>query len=126
MIALPFVYTVAGLVFTASALLAAFDRARPRHWVNAAFWALLALSMLAGDRLGDLGNGVLVIALVGVVALGKLGPASASAPEAERQECATRHGNRLFALAPPSRRCATFESPCSIPRLSTAPRRPMF
>ena len=99
MIALPFVYTVAGLVFAASALLAAFDRAKPRHWVNAAFWALLALSMLAGDRLGDLGNGVLVILLVGVVALGRLGPPSASAPEAERQERATRHGNRLFALA---------------------------
>ncbi len=99
MIALPFVYTVAGLVFAASALLAAFDGSKPRHWVNAAFWALLALSMLAGDRLGDLGNGVLVIGLVGVVAIGRLGPASASAPEAERQERATRHGNRLFALA---------------------------
>ena len=99
MIALPFVYTVAGLVFAASALLAAVDRAKPRHWVNTAFWALLALSMLAGDRLGDLGNGVLVIALVGVVALGKLGPPSASAPEAERQARADQHGNRLFALA---------------------------
>jgi len=99
MIALPFVYTVAGLVFAASALLAAIDRAKPRHWVNAAFWALLALSMLAGDRLGDLGNGLLVIVLVGVVALGKLGPPSASAPEAERQARTVRHGNRLFALA---------------------------
>jgi uncharacterized membrane protein len=99
MISLPFVYTVAGLVFAASALLAAFDNAKPRHWVNAAFWALLALSMLAGDRLGDLGNGMLVIALVGVVALCKLGPPSASAPEAERQARADRHGNRLFALA---------------------------
>ena len=99
MIALPFVYFVAGLVFAASALLAAIDRAKPRHWVNAAFWALLALSMLAGNQLGDLGNGVLVIVLVGVVALGKLGPSSAGAPEAERQARAERHGNRLFALA---------------------------
>ena len=99
MIALPFVYTVAGLVFAASALLAAFDQAKPQHWVNAAFWALLSLSMLAGDRLGDLGNGVLVIVLVGVVALGKLGSPSASAPEAERQARADQHGNRLFALA---------------------------
>ena len=99
MIALPFVYTVAGLVFAASALLAAFDQAKPQHSVNAAFWALLSLSMLAGDRLGDLGNGVLVIVLVGVVALGKLGSPSASAPEAERQARADQHGNRLFALA---------------------------
>jgi uncharacterized membrane protein len=99
MIALPFVYTIAGLVFFAAAILAALDSDKPRRWVNAAFWALLAVSMFAGDRLGDLGNGVLVIALVGVAALGRLGPPSESAPAAERQERADRHGNRLFLLA---------------------------
>jgi len=99
MIEIHFVYVIAGLVFAASALLAAFDRAKPRHWVNAAFWALLAFSMFAGDMLGDLGNGVLVIGLVAVAALGRLGPPSASAPEAERQERAKRNGNRLFMLA---------------------------
>jgi len=99
MIEIHFVYVVAGLVFAASAALAALDRAKPRHWVNAAFWALLALSMFAGDWLGDIGNGVLVIALVGVAALGRLAPPSESTPEAERQERAARHGNRLFVLA---------------------------
>ncbi|MFM5895760.1 MAG: DUF979 domain-containing protein [Novosphingobium sp.] len=99
MIALPFVYLVAGAVFAASAVLSAFNTAKPRHWVNALFWALLALSMLAGDRLGDLGNGVLVIALVGAAAIGRLGGPAEGAPAAERQERAARHGNRLFALA---------------------------
>ena len=99
MIEIHFVYIVAGLVFAASAVLAALDRAKPRHWVNAAFWALLACSMFAGDWLGDLGNGVLVIALVGVAALGRLGPPAESAPARERQQRADRHGNRLFALA---------------------------
>ena len=99
MIGIHFVYVVAGLVFGAAAILAALDQDKPRHWVNAAFWALLAVSMFAGDRLGDLGNGVLVIALVGVAALGRLGPPSESAPAAQRQERADRHGNRLFLLA---------------------------
>ena len=73
MIGLAQVYIVAGLVFAAAALLSARDASNRKRWVNASFWALLALSMLAGDRLGDLGNGLLVIALVAVAALGGLG-----------------------------------------------------
>ncbi|MFM5917802.1 MAG: DUF979 domain-containing protein [Novosphingobium sp.] len=99
MIGLPFVYVVAGLVFAAAAMLSALDRTKPRHWVNAAFWALLALSMFAGDALGDLGNGFLVIALVGVAAMGRLGEAGPGAPEEARKAAAVRSGNRLFALA---------------------------
>lgn len=99
MIEIHYVYVVAGLVFAAAAVLAALDSERPRHWINAAFWALLALSMFAGDFLGDLGNGVLVIALVGVAALGRLGPPAESAPAAERQAAADRNGNLLFLLA---------------------------
>ncbi len=70
MIGLHFVYIVAGLIFAAYALLGAADRTNPRRFVNAAFWGLLALSFLAGDRIGDVGNGVLVLALVGVAMLG--------------------------------------------------------
>ena len=66
MITLAAVYTLAGLCFLAFAVLGARDAANPRRWGNAAFWALLALSMLAGDRLGDVGNGVLVLALVAI------------------------------------------------------------
>jgi uncharacterized membrane protein len=99
MIEIHFVDAVAGLVFAAAAVLAALDHERPRHWINAAFWALLALSMFAGDFLGDLGNGVLVIALVGVVALGRLGPPHESASADLRQAGADRYRNRLFVLA---------------------------
>ena len=99
MIGLAQVYIVAGLVFAAAALLSARDASNPKRWVNASFWTLLALSMLAGDRLGDLGNGLLVIALVTVAALGGLGRGAASDEPSERQARAAQHGNRLFLLA---------------------------
>ena len=99
MIGLAQVYIVAGLVFAAAALLSARDTSNRKRWVNASFWALLAVSMLAGDRLGDLGNGLLVIALVAVAALGGLGRSAAPDEPAERQARAAQHGNRLFLLA---------------------------
>ena len=58
MIKLGFVYTLAGLMFAGFAVYSALDDANRKHWGNAAFWALAALSFLAGDRLGDVGNGV--------------------------------------------------------------------
>ena len=66
MITLHWVYAVAGAMFAAFALLGVADRANPRRWTTAAFWALLALSMWGGDRLGDLGNGVLLLGLEAV------------------------------------------------------------
>jgi uncharacterized membrane protein len=79
--------------------LSARDASNRKRWINASFWALLALSMLAGDRLSDLGNGLLVIALVAVAALGGLGRSAAPDEPAERQARAAQHGNRLFLLA---------------------------
>ena len=99
MIGLAQVYIVAGLVFAANAALSARDASNPKRWVNAGFWGLLALSMLAGDRLGDLGNGVLVIVLVGVAGLGVLGRGADVDNASERQARAATHGNRLFLLA---------------------------
>ena len=99
MIGLAQVYVVAGLVFAASAVLSARDPSNSKRWVNAGFWGLLAVSMLAGDRLGDLGNGVLVIVLVGVAAFGGLGRGAGQDDTLERQDRAARHGNRLFLLA---------------------------
>ena len=99
MIGLAQVYIVAGLVFAAFALLSARDASNPKRWINAAFWGLLAVSMLAGDRLGDLGNGLLVIALVAIAALGGLGRGTEPDAAEARQERAARHGNRLFLLA---------------------------
>lgn len=68
MIGLPLVYLVAGTTFTAFALLGI----GARRWSNAAFHALLATSFFAGDRIGDLGNGFLVIAIVAVAAFGRM------------------------------------------------------
>ena len=98
MIGLAQVYLIAGLCFAAFALLSARDGGNPRRWLNAAFWGLLAVSMLAGDRLGDFGNGLLVLALVGIAALG-LGKGSGGSGAEERSAGAARHGNRLFLLA---------------------------
>ncbi|SER65513.1 DUF979 domain-containing protein [Sphingobium sp. YR768] len=94
MITLHWVYAIAGAIFAAYALLGA--RERP---VNAAFWALLALSMWAGDRLGDLGNGILVLGLVALGVLGRLGRSDGAVPLEVRQARAAKFGNRLFVIA---------------------------
>ena len=99
MIGLAQVYLLAGAAFAAFAVLSAHDAGNPKRWGNAAFWALLALSMLAGDRLGDFANGLLVLALVAIAGLGGLGRGSAQGSEQQREAEAARHGNRLFLLA---------------------------
>ena len=78
-------------------MLSAGDRTNPKRIRNAAFWGLLALSFLFGDRLGDFGNGLLVLALVGFGGIWGLGigkPATTT-PE-ERAASAAQRGNRLF------------------------------
>ena len=100
MIGLEFIYSVAGLTFAAFALLSARDRGHPKRFGNAALYALIAASFLAGDRFGDLGNGALVLALVAIAGSGLSGrgaPATTS-PEARGAEAAVRR-NRLFAPA---------------------------
>jgi uncharacterized membrane protein len=97
MIRLGAVYVLAGLLFAAVAILGARDRSNPRRFRTAAFWGLLALSFLAGDRLGDFGNGLLVLALVGLGGIGALGrghPATTSLEE--RRQSAARRGDLLF------------------------------
>ena len=97
MIGLPLVYLVAGAMFAAFAVLSAGDRTNARRWGNAAFWGLVAISFLLGDRLGDLGNGFLVLALALLAGTGRLGvgqPATTT-PDA-RREMAQRLGARLF------------------------------
>jgi uncharacterized membrane protein len=94
------VYLLAGLMFAGFAAFSAFDRANPKRFGNTAFWGLVAVSFLAGDRLGDMGNGVLVLALAALAGLGLLGrgqPATTS--PAERLALANRFGNRLFVPA---------------------------
>jgi len=94
------VYLIAGLMFAGFAIASAGDRANAKRWNNAAFWGLFALSFLAGDALGDLANGVLVIAMVMVAGIGGLGqgqPATTT-PEARRAS-SERLGARLFVPA---------------------------
>ncbi len=99
MIGLAQVYLLAGLVFAAFAVLSLRDATNPRRLANAGFWGLLALSMLAGDRLGDFGNGLLVLALVAIAGLGGLGRGKGGISAEERAIAAQRNGNRLFLLA---------------------------
>ncbi|HEX4712090.1 DUF979 domain-containing protein [Phenylobacterium sp.] len=97
MIKLGAVYVLAGLMFAGFAAFSALDRSNRKRWGNAAFWALVALSFLAGDRLGDLGNGVLVLGLALLAGLGQLGRSQpATTSPAERAALSERFGNRLF------------------------------
>ena len=75
MITLEFVYILAGLTFAIFALLGLYDRTSPKRFGNAAFWGLLAVSMIVGDYLGDFGNGLLVLALVAIAGTGQIGRA---------------------------------------------------
>ena len=91
------VYALVGLMFAAVAVLSARDGENPRRWGNAAFWALVAISFLAGGRIGGFANGLLVIALALIAGFRGLGigrPATTS--PAERWESARRLGDRLF------------------------------
>jgi uncharacterized membrane protein len=100
MIGLSAVYMLAGAVFAAIAVLSARDHGNPKRWANAGFWGLFAVSFLFGDRLGDFGNGILVLAMVvlaGTVGLG-IGRPATTAPE-ERRVLAQRLGNKIFVPA---------------------------
>jgi len=93
MITYEWLYILAGAAFAGWAALSMKDGSRG----NAVFWALLAVSFLAGSHLSDLANGVLVLAMVGIAGLGglKRSDPPTTSPE-ERTAHAERLGNRLF------------------------------
>lgn len=99
MIGLAHVYVAGGVFFAATAWFSGRDRSNPHRFRAAAFWGLLALSFLAGDRLGDLGNGLLVAGLVVLATLGLGGSRQATSTPEQRRAGALRHGDRLFAVA---------------------------
>lgn len=100
MITLGFVYVLAGLTFALFAVLGILDRSNPKRFGNGIFWGLLALSMLAGDYLGDFGNGLLVLALVAIAGTGQIGRAPGGDVPAEVQaERAAKYGNFLLLVA---------------------------
>ncbi|HEX6740895.1 MAG TPA: DUF979 domain-containing protein [Sphingomicrobium sp.] len=100
MINLHWLYILAGAVFASFALSTARDATNPKRWGNTAFWALLATSFWFGDFLGDLGNGVLVLALVAIAGAHLLGKGSRpSTTNDQREAFSGRLGNKLFVPA---------------------------
>jgi uncharacterized membrane protein len=100
MIKIGAVYLLAGLMFAGFAVFSALDRGNRKRIGATLFWGLVATSFLAGDRLGDLGNGVLVLGLALLAGLGQLGrshPPTTS--PSERAALAERFGNQLFVPA---------------------------
>ncbi|MGN6154723.1 MAG: DUF979 domain-containing protein [Sphingomicrobium sp.] len=97
MIDYQWLYALAGAVFAGFAIGSARDETNPRRWGNAAFWSLLVVSFWFGDFLGDIGNGVLVLALVGIAGFHLIGRGSKeSGSPKQREESSQRHRNRLF------------------------------
>src|SRR5215218_7348292 len=97
MITLQWAYGLVGAMFAAFALLSALDRSNRKRLGNAAFWALMALSLLGGSRLGDFVNGLLVLGLAGLAGFGLIGRSRPpTTGESERQAWSDRLGNRLF------------------------------
>lgn len=97
MITLTWLYTLAGLMFAAFALLSALDRDNAKRLGNAAFWGLMALSLLGGDFIGDFGNGLLVLGLAGIAGFGFIGRSHPPTTSDEQRETwSARLGNRLF------------------------------
>ena len=97
MINLHWLYVLAGAVFAGFALGSARDETNAKRWGNTFFWSLLAISFWFGDFFGDIGNGVLVLALVAIAGLNLIGRGTkqSTTPE-ERQRSADRFGNKLF------------------------------
>ena len=96
MITLQHVFYLMGAMFAAYALLSLTDRTNKKRFGNAAFWGLVALSLVAGDRLGDLANGWLVLGLAGLASFNLLGRGTPETSEVEREAFGERFGNRLF------------------------------
>jgi uncharacterized membrane protein len=96
MITVQHVFWFVGALFAAWALLSLFDRTNPKRFGNGAFWGLVALSLIAGHRLGDHVNGFLVLGLAGIATFKLIGRGEPSTGEAERSAAGDRYGNRLF------------------------------
>ena len=97
MISLEFVNLLMGLMMAGIAIVNLRDRSSAKRFNNAGFWGLYAVTFLVGTHLPDLINGLIVIAMVLILAIGKLGGAPAEATtRAEREQSSARWGNKLF------------------------------
>jgi len=103
-ITLEHIYWLSGLMMAGVAIVNWRDRSNPRRFNNTAFWAIYAITFLAGSHLPDLANGFLVIVMVLVASIRGLGQGKQeSVTREEREASAQRWGNKLFipALAIP-------------------------
>ena len=97
MITIQWLYVFAGFVFAGFAIGSARSTGNPKRWSNALFWSLVAVSFWFGDFLGDIGNGVLVLALVALAGAHLLGRGEGrTTSDEERQRWSERVGNKLF------------------------------
>lgn len=97
MITLHWLYILAGAMFAAFAWLSARDRHNAKRFGNALFWALVAVSFWFGDLIGDLGNGILVLAIVAIAGANLLGRGETFSTTIEQRiESARRLGSKLF------------------------------
>lgn len=97
MITLEFVYVLMGIMMAGVAIVNLRDRASKKRYNNAAFWGMYAVTFIAGSRLPSFVNGLLVIGMVVIAAVGKLGGAPAErTTRADREASAAKWGNRLF------------------------------
>jgi uncharacterized membrane protein len=97
MITVEFVYILMGLMMAGVAIVCFFDKSSPKHYNNAAFWGLYAVTFVASPHLSNFVNGLIVIAMVAIMAIGKLGGAPPeSATRDEREASSRRFGNTLF------------------------------
>ncbi|CAJ0696416.1 DUF979 domain-containing protein [Ralstonia sp. L16] len=92
-----YLYWLAGIILTITALMTFADKNHPRRWTTGLFWAIFAVIFLVGDKIPPIavGIGAVVMALLagtGGVTLGKHG----ELPAEERRASAKRLGNRLF------------------------------
>ena len=100
MISLQWIYWLAGGYLAWVAINALRDRANPRRLANGSFWGLLALALLAAERLLPAVVGIIVIALACLAGFGGLGRGRVDeGTPGERHVYATRLGNRLFVPA---------------------------
>jgi uncharacterized membrane protein len=96
MITLHWLYVLVGLMFAGFAVLSGLDRTNAKRFGSAAFWGLMAVSLLAGDLIGSFANGLLVLGLAGLAGFGRVGRGAPIIDEGERQARALRFGDRLF------------------------------